>query len=151
MLQEFFNKMKKSRVKEKMQIYLKACLEIATNLGYIKINPMKALKKEKKLNNKNYAFNFEEQEKIIKAIVGSKIENEIYIYLLTGCRPNELPSNKNFDFEDNVIEINGTKNENAKKRVVDMSEEFANYIKPYIEKVLVQACKRYLENLKTFA
>lgn len=133
MLQEFFNKIKKSRNKEKLQIYLNACLETATNLGYIKLNPMKAVKKEKRIKTKNTGYNFDEQVKILNAIKNTDIEKEIYIYLLTGCRPNELPPNENFDFENNFIIVNGTKNKNAEERFVDMSEEFKNYIKPYIE------------------
>lgn len=63
----------------------------------------------------------------------SNIKQEILIYLMTGCRPNELPKNENFNFKANIITINGTKNENAKLRTIEMSSKFSNYIKPYIE------------------
>lgn len=134
LLQEFFNRMAKTRSKENLQIYLNACLETAANLGYIKLNPMKAVKKEKRRKNKNPGFNYIEQVKILEALRGVDIEKEIYIYLMCGCRPNELPPNSNFDFENNFIVINGTKNKNAEERLVDMSEEFKQYIMPYIQK-----------------
>lgn len=51
---------------------------------------------------------------------------------MTGCKPNELPKNENFNFATNLITINGTKNENAKHRVIEISKNFALYIKPYI-------------------
>lgn len=44
-----------------------------------------------------------------------------------------MPPSSNFDFENNYIIVNGTKNDNAKERFVDISKEFAKYIKPYIE------------------
>lgn len=133
MIQEFYNRLKKTRNKEKLIMYLNACLETATNLGYIKLNPCKAIKKEKKIKFKNEGYNFEEQVKILSATKGTEIEQETMIYLQCGCRPNELPPSCNFDFENNYIIVNGTKNDNAKERFVDMSKEFAEYIKPYIE------------------
>ena len=134
MIQEFFNKMARTRTKEKTYTYFNACLQKAEDLSLIKKNPFKGVIKDKKIKFKNDSFVFAEQEKILKALKGTRIEHEIYIYLLTGCRPNELPASKNFDFKNNIITINGTKNENAKERKIEMSENFANYIRPYIEK-----------------
>ena len=131
-IQTFLNKYEKSRWKEKIQLYFNSLLQKAFDLGLIERNPFKVIVKEPKLKCKNDCYTFIEQEKIIKAINGTNIEHEIYIYLLTGCRPNELPINENFDFKNNLIIINGTKTEKSKYRVIEMSEEFSKYIKPYI-------------------
>lgn len=58
---------------------------------------------------------------------------------MCGCRPNELPSKTNFDFANNLINIFGTKNENALHRQIEMSEPFAEYMKKYFAKSEVQA------------
>lgn len=131
-LQLFMNKIKKNRTKEKTQLYINACLQKAEDLGYIKLNPFKGVIKDKKLKQKSESFSFNQQKLILNNIKNTIIEKEIYIYLLTGCRPNELPKSENFDFENNLITINGTKNDNAIKRVIEMSDNFAKYIKPYI-------------------
>lgn len=132
-IQNYLNKINKSRSKEKLQTYFNAILQKAEDIGIINKNPFKAVIKEKKGKYKNTSFNYNEQCKILEIIKNSEIEKEIYIYLLTGCRPNERPASKNFDFINNIVTINGTKNENAKERKIEMSQEFANYIKPYIE------------------
>ncbi|MGN1208433.1 MAG: tyrosine-type recombinase/integrase, partial [Christensenellales bacterium] len=119
---------------EKIQIHLNAILQKAEDVSLIKKNPFKAVIKEKRTKYKRDSYKYDEQVTILNAIKGTKIEQEIYIYLLTGCRPNELPPNTNFDFDNNFVIINGTKNESSKYRVVDMSEEFKTYIKPYIDK-----------------
>lgn len=132
-LQEFFNKMEKTRTKEKMQLYFNAILQKAEDLSLINKNPFKAVIKDKKLKQKNFTFNYNEQKTILNIIKNTDIEKEIYIYLLCGCRPSEIPPSKNFDFKNNYITVNGTKNENAKERIIEMSKEFANFIKPYIK------------------
>ncbi len=131
-IQQFLNTYQKSRWKEKIQLYFNALLQKAFDLGLIERNPFKVIVKEPKLKCKNNCYNYEEQEKILNAIKGSNIEHEIYIYLLTGCRPNELPQNNNFDFKNNLVVINGTKTEKSKYRVVEISNKFAIYLKPYI-------------------
>ena len=60
---------------------------------------------------------------------------------MCGCRPNELPQKKNFDFINNVININGTKNENALHRQIEMSETFSKYMQDYYVKHETQAEK----------
>ena len=131
-IQTFLNNLPKNRTKEKIQIYFNAMLQKAEDLNLINKNPFKAVIKDKRLKTKNYTFTFEEQKTILEKIKNTKIEKEIYIYLMTGCRPNEIPPLKNFDFENNLIIINGTKNQNAKERIIEMSKNFADYIKPYI-------------------
>ena len=131
-IQKFLNEFSKGRTKERIQTYFNATLQKATDLGIIKINPFKAIVKEKKGKYKNYCFSYEEQKAILTELDNTNIKQEILIYLMTGCRPNELPKNENFNFAANLITINGTKNENAKHRVVEMSKNFTEYIKPYI-------------------
>lgn len=133
-IQLFLNSMPRTRTKEKLQIYFNALLQKAEDLQLIEKNPFKAVIKEKRMKCKNECFNFDEQVIILNMVNGTVIEKEIMIYLQTGCRPNELPPSKNFDFVNNVIIINGTKNDNAKERRVEMTQEFADYIRPYIEK-----------------
>lgn len=130
-LQTFLNTLPKNRTKERLQTYLNAILQSAEDNNYIEKNPFKAVQKGKKGKYKNVCYNFIEQQKIINAIKGTKIEQAIYCYLLTGARPNELPPKENFDFTHNIITINGTKNEKSKHREIQMSQAFAKYIKEY--------------------
>lgn len=132
-IQIFLNTLEKSRTKEKLQTYFNAILQKAEDLQLIDKNPFKLVTREKKGKWKRYCYNFEEQELIQKKTKGTIIEHEIMTYLVTGCRPNELPSKKNFDFKNNKIEINGTKNENALRRIIPMTEQFANYMKEYFK------------------
>ncbi len=153
-IQIFLNKIPKSRTKERLQTYFNALLQKAEDLQLINKNPFKLVIREKKGKYKRESFNFKEQELIINGIKETIIEHEIMIYLLTGCRPNELPKKENFDFENNLITINGTKNENAKKRIIPMSNEFSNYIKNYLqnnnileENIIVKEFKKLCEKL----
>lgn len=133
-IQTYLNNLPKTRTKEKICLYFNAILQKAYDTDIIKRNPFVAVIKDKKMKWKNNAFNYLEQEKILNAIKNTDIEHEIYIYLMCGCRPNELPAKTNFDFTNNIINVYGTKNENAKHRQIEMSNEFANYIKKYFAK-----------------
>ena len=132
-IQEYINNLPKNRTKERIVLYFNAVMQKATDINIISNNPFKAVIRDKKIKLKRDSFNYEEQKIILTALKDTDIEHEIYIYLLTGCRPNELPKSENFDFTNNIITINGTKNENAKERKVEISQEFSNYIKPYIK------------------
>lgn len=154
-IQIFLNQLKKSRTKEKLQTYFNAMLQKAEDLQLITKNPFKLVTRDKKGKWKRESFNFKQQELIIQNIKGTIIEHEIMIYLLTGCRPNELPKKENFDFENNIITINGTKNENALKRIIPMSKQFSIYIKNYLqdnemlkESVIVKEFKELCKTLK---
>lgn len=133
-LQEFLNNLEQNRTKERIQTYLNAILQKAEDLDIIKKNPFKAVERSKKGKHKNICFSYEEQVKILKEIKKTKIEHEIMCYLMTGARPNELPTKQNFDFKNRRIIINGTKNENAKHREIQISEEFSVYMQKYLEK-----------------
>ena len=50
---------------------------------------------------------------------------------------------ENFDFTNNLINIYGTKNDNALHRQIEMSEPFAMYIKEYLSNHEIQA-ERYV-------
>ena len=130
-IQTFLNNLPNNRTKERLQIYLNALLQSAVDHNYIDRNPFKAVQKSKKGKYKNYCFNFAEQEKIIQSIKNTSIEQAIYCYLLTGARPNELPTKENFDFTNNIVIIKGTKNEKSKHREIQMSQAFAKYMEEY--------------------
>lgn len=132
-IQKYLNKLNPGRDKERLTQYFNAVLEKAAALDLINKNPFKAVVREKKGTYKNYCYNFEEQTKIINAIKNTDIEADIYIYLLTGCRPAEKPKTIDIDLTHKVIKIYGTKTEKSKYREVDISEEFKNYLKPFVK------------------
>lgn len=132
-IQKYLNNLKHGRDKERLTQYFNAVLEKATALDIINKNPFKAVVREKKGIYKNYCYNFEEQTKIINALKNSDIEQDIYIYLLTGCRPAEKPNTIDIDLDNNIIKIRGTKTEKSKFREIDISEEFKNYLKPFVK------------------
>lgn len=133
-IQNILNKIPQNRTKQKIWINFNALLEKACDLNIISYNPFKAVVKDKKIIYKSSSYNYDEQEIIISNAKNYNIEEEILIYLLTGCRPNELPCKANFDFQNNIVNIYGTKNENAKHRQVEMTQCFSDYIKKYFEK-----------------
>lgn len=132
-IQEFLNKLKANRTKERIQTYLNAILQKASDLDLITKNIFKAIEKSKKGKYKNYAYTFEEQTKILNAIKNTNIEHEIYCYLLTGARPSELPKRANFDFKKNIVSIYGTKNESSKHREIQLSQNFSRYMQEYLK------------------
>lgn len=132
-LQEFFNSMERSRTKEKIVMYICAMFEKAYDTNVILRNPCKNVIKDKKVKCKHIAFVFAEQQKIVKAVKGTDIEHEVITYLMCGCRPAELPTSKQFDFENNLLNINGTKNDNAEHRIIEMSNQYAEYMQAYFK------------------
>ena len=142
-IQDYFNSMPRSRVKEKIFTYFNSIMKKAVDTGIITRNPLNAVIKEKKVKCKNNAYVYAEQIKILEAIKGTDIEHEVITYLMCGCRPNELPSKSQFDFENKIINIYGTKTENAMHRQIEMSELYSNYMQEYFEKHNMQA-ERYV-------
>lgn len=128
------NKLEHNRVKERTCTYLNALLQKACDINLIDRNPFRAVVKEKKNVYKSSGYNFDEQCLIVENMSKYGIEHEIMLYLMCGCRPKELPNKTQFDFKNNIINIYGTKNENAKHREIEMSIGFAEYIKKYFEK-----------------
>ena len=142
-IQEYLNTLPRSRGKEKICLYFNAVLQKAVDTGIINLNVFNAVIKDKKMLCKNNAYTYAEQVAILTAVAGTDIEHEILIYLMCGCRPNELPQKANFDFANNLINIYGTKNDNALHRQIEMSEIFSKYIQEYFNKHEVQA-ERYV-------
>lgn len=132
-IQKWLNELKKNRTADRIYMYFNASMQKAEDLDLIRKNPLKAVEKGKKIKYKHNCYNMHEQELIVNAIKNSNIEHEIMIYLMTGCRPNELPPKNNFDFKSNLIVINGTKNEKSKFRQVEMTQQFANYMQEYFK------------------
>lgn len=138
-IQNFLNSIPHNRTKERIELHLNEALKKAVALDIIDKNPFNAVQKTRKNIYKNYCFNYDEQQKIINAIKGTNIEHEIISYLIIGCRPAELPTKEDFDFENKIVNINGTKNKNA-KRYVDLSKEYCDYMKNYF---LTNDMKKY--------
>ena len=130
-IQKELNKMPQNRTKQKLWIYLNAMLEKACDVKLIDYNPFRAVVKEKKTTYRSYCYNFDEQEIIINKAKDYNIEHEIMIYLMTGCRPSELPSKSQFDFKNNIVNIYGTKNDNALHREIEISQSFSDYMQKY--------------------
>ena len=133
-IQEFYNKYKTSRKKEKIILYLNACLQKANDNNLISKNPCKFIVKDKKLKFEKKPFTIEEQEKILKAIKGTDIEYYILFYLLTGVRKNELNNNfiEDIDFENNRIKVINEKQHSnlTSYKYIDLNP---NFIKLLIE------------------
>ena len=137
-IQIWINKLPANRTKERICTYFNALLQKATDLNIITSNPFKAVIKSKKGVYKKYAFTYAEQKIILDTVCGTDIETTVYVYLLTGCRPSEIPNKAQIDLDNNIIHICGTKNQNAKHRVVEISDDFKNYL------------QNNLDNLKSY-
>lgn len=142
-IQHYLNNLPSGRSKEKLHTYFNAVMQKAVDTGLILNNPFVAVVKDKKIKSKNSAYTFAEQQKILSAIKGTDIEHEVMTYLMCGCRPNELPNKENFDFENNLINIYGTKNDNALHRQIEITQLYADYMKRYFDKQDMQA-ERYV-------
>lgn len=130
-IQKELNKLEHNRTKERIWVYLNALLQKACDIGLLAINPFRAVVKEKKKVYKNFCYTFDEQQIIVNKAKDYNIEHEMMIYLMTGCRPSELPNKGQFDFKNNIINIYGTKNDNARHREVEMSRSFSDYMQEY--------------------
>ena len=132
-LQEYFNKMDKSRTKEKIILYFKASLDKAVDLGKIKSNPFNAYIKDKKINNVRPPFTYQEQCIILDRIKNERIYAGIIIYLITGLRKEELDIK---NLENNLdITSKTLKAENLKQRedepqykYIDLSDNAVSFI-----------------------
>lgn len=127
-IQKYFNKIPKSRPKEKMILYFKASMKKANETGKIKINPFNAFITDKKINNIRPPFTYKEQEQIIKRIKNEDIEIAILIYLLTGLRKQELnykSIEKDIDYENKTLKaINLKQREDEPQyKIIDLSDK----------------------------
>lgn len=137
MLQEIYNKYPKSRKKEKTILYVNACLQKAFDLGFIKSNPVKGVIRDKKIIKIKEPFTVDEQEKILKAIKGLKIEPYIYLFLLTGIRKGEIPT----DFKNSLDMVNfrlkvyneKQRDDSSSFKYIDLSKNYAEILNKQIE------------------
>lgn len=141
-IQIFYNKYEKSRKKEKIILYINACLQKAVDIGIININPCRAVVKDKKIKYNEQPFTIEEQEKIINSIKDTDIECYIYLYLLTGIRRNEI--------NNNITSWLNTKNNqlkaiNEKQKSGQVEYKYIDLSPEYVKLLLSQKDKFYLK------
>lgn len=113
----FFLQMPDSRTKEKVRLYLNACLKYYHNEGLIPVNPC-ANVKVRKSNARKEAFTFEQQQAIL-ANIKAPLKTIILIYLITGLRKNELNFKgieNDIDFENGILKAVNLKGRNFVKR-----------------------------------
>lgn len=101
--------------------YLHSCLEQAKKLRYIDYNPCDACVIKKCKGNKGRALTKEEENRLIDYLEKNnpKIKNLIFLYLTTGMRRAELLAVEyaDLDFENNVINVKGTKTKNSVRKI----------------------------------
>jgi len=132
LVQSMYNNMPRSRKKEKCIIYLNACMQKAVDLGYININVVKNIVKDKKIKTIKAPFSVEQQEKILVKIKGSSIECYIYLLLLTGLRKSEIDNNilSNLDEANNQLRaINEKQREDISYKYIDLSPGYVQLLK----------------------
>ncbi len=141
-IQEFLNKIPRSRSKEILTIYLKAALTKAYKTQKIKYDIFENVEVDKKLNNIETPFNYDEQVKIINNLKHTDIEKVIMFYLLTGIRSNELPSTKeellnSLDLNNNTLKIKCEKKREERNiyRYIDLSKQTMQFIYENAEEI----------------
>lgn len=153
--QDFLNNIESDRVREYGYITIKNIIKKAKQLDIIKVDFGDYLEKSKIKKNKIEWFTLAEQKKILENLPDNKYGVMIRFYLLTGCRPNELRTLHKSKTKMNLIYVEGTKNENA-KRWVKISDRLQDYIYNNFEedqlfkyslKRFQKFIKEYLENL----
>ena len=157
LLQNYFNKIQKSRPKEKTILYFRASLEKAQQLGYIKSNPFNAFIKEKKINIIKPPFTLEEQRRILERLENEKIKPAILIYLITGLRKQELnykSIEKDIDYENKTLKAINLKQreEEPRYKTIDLTEKaielIHNNIKDIHELTHEKVYRRFNQILK---
>lgn len=116
-LQQLLNDLPPTRTKEKAFLTLRQVFRKAKELGIIKNNIAEYIVKGKIYRKEVPAFNLEEQTKIVSNLCDDETSIIILTYLLTGCRPNEIRTLRKSKIKNNMIYINGTKSDNAKRWV----------------------------------
>jgi len=116
---DFLNTFGENRIKEKVYLYLRACLKYAVNHNVIKSNPFALIKAPKKNRMHKKAFTYEEQVKIIENLKGKNLFPIILIYICTGMRKNEFDFQeieKHIDFENYILKAENLKGRGLIKR-----------------------------------
>ena len=126
-IQSFLNTYKTSRKKEFISLYLNASLQKAEDLNIITKNPFKNVIKDKKLNIIRQGYTLQEQQQILNALKGNKIEGIILFYLITGIRKNELKTinlETDLDIKNKTIKILSEKKRNNNVyRYIDLTDD----------------------------
>ena len=102
----FFANFNENRSKEKMHLYLKACLKSAVKHGVIKKNPYDLVVLAPRTRTHKQALTFQEQQRLLEYVKGKPIGIIILIYLLTGLRKKELnykSIENDINFENNTL------------------------------------------------
>lgn len=136
-VQSFLNKYPTSRKKEVLFLYLNAMLEKAKVLNLIKINPCKLVVRERKIKNTRPPFFAEEQESMIKALEKTDIYAPIMLYLFTGIRRNEFPSDPENEIVNHTLKIESEKKRQKKAvyRYIDLSPAAESFIRRHSEEL----------------
>ena len=105
MIIKVLNKFKDNRAKEKIIVYLNACLKTAFNDGTIKGNPFANIVTKPRVFKRKPAFSYEQQLAILERLKREEIKPIILIYLITGLRRRELnfKSIENDLYQDELI------------------------------------------------
>ena len=131
-IQKFLNSYPTTRQKELIILYFNACLQKAEDLNYIVKNPIKAVVRDKKINNKRQPFTLHEQQTILKAIKGTVIEAPILFYLVTGVRKNELNTHdllNDIDTKNHILKVKSEKKRNNNLyREIDITNELIQLV-----------------------
>lgn len=129
----FFKSIPDNRTKEKMNLYLKACLNSAVKHEIIKKNPYDLIILAPKQRKHKQALTFEEQEKLLDYIKNKNIRVVTLIYLLTGLRKSELDFKNienNINFENLTLKAVNLKgrNKTVRYKYIRLSESLIKLI-----------------------
>lgn len=116
---DFFKKVKENRTKEKMHLYLNACLKSAVNHEIINKNPYDLIILAPRNHKHKEALTYSEQVKLLNYIEDKPIKIIVLIYILTGLRKNEFnfkSIEKDINFENGYLKAINLKGRNKEVR-----------------------------------
>lgn len=133
-IQIFLNSFEKSRTKELISTYLKACLTQAFNERVLDFNPFNGVILDKKIKADKTGFYASEQREILNYLKNKdlRLYKIVLLYLCTGCRRNELLSIKHEDVKNGYLFVKGTKTENS-KRFLKITKELKDFLLENLE------------------
>lgn len=124
-IQNFLNQYEISRTKELITTYFKACITKAFKERLIDYNPFDIVTTNKKIKSDKQGFSADQQKSILEHLKSNDLEwyKIVLCYLCLGCRRTELCTLKPENIKNNMVLIEGTKTQNA-KRYVNITPEF---------------------------
>lgn len=153
-IQEFFYLMPKTRTKEILFTYLKACITSAYKDELIAKNPFDNIRKEKRLNKTRGSIPIEHQKLILDYLyeTNETLFKIVFTYLCTGLRRSELCNLQQQDIYENYLYIRGTKTTSSLRYIritpqlsrfitnhhSDLTKYTANYISQLFKKAMKQ-------------